>query len=193
MGFNNMKTPFERSYWVVLDKFLAGYFPGDTNKDIMFYNLDGLLSVGISTVINIMESDELDLWGDRFDQYESHLISMAESKGLPMECIRMPIRDMSIPTIAITTSNSTSVKPGRKSLIFRRQPGPIWNMAIEATCPVQEVLSSEGVLSDVLSQGLRITRQPPNRLVVYCKLKHVGRQRMLRRPDELRTLLGGLR
>jgi hypothetical protein len=46
-----MKTPFERSYWVVPGKFLAGYYPGDLDKDMMSHKLNDLLSVGISTVI----------------------------------------------------------------------------------------------------------------------------------------------
>jgi protein-tyrosine phosphatase len=93
-----MKTPFERSYWVVPGKFLAGYYPGDLDKDMMSHKLNGLLSVGISTVINLMEPDEINFYGDLFDQYETHLTSLAQYHYIPVECIRFPIRDMGIPS-----------------------------------------------------------------------------------------------
>jgi protein-tyrosine phosphatase len=93
-----MKTPFERSYWVVPGKFLAGYYPGDLDKDMMSHKLNGLLSVGISTVINLMEPDEIDFYGNLFDEYETHLESLAQTQGISINCIRFPIRDMGIPT-----------------------------------------------------------------------------------------------
>jgi protein tyrosine phosphatase len=93
-----MKTPFERSYWVVPGKLLAGYYPGDLDKDMMSYKLNGLLSAGISTVINLMEPDEINFYGDMFDQYETHLTSLAQYHYIPVECVRFPIKDMGIPT-----------------------------------------------------------------------------------------------
>jgi protein-tyrosine phosphatase len=93
-----MKTPFERSYWVVPGKLLAGYYPGDLDKDMMSHKLNGLLSAGISTVINLMEPDEFDFYGDLFDHYETHLTSIAQYHYMPVECIRFPIKDMDIPS-----------------------------------------------------------------------------------------------
>jgi protein tyrosine phosphatase len=93
-----MKTPFERSYWVVPGKLLAGYYPGDLDKGLMAYKLKGLLSSGISTVINLMEPHEIDFYGNRFDKYETHLTSFAQTQSLPVECLRFPIRDMGIPS-----------------------------------------------------------------------------------------------
>jgi protein-tyrosine phosphatase len=93
-----MKTPFERSYWVVPGKLLAGYYPGDLDKDMMSHKLNGLLSVGISTVINLMEHDEINLYGDLFDEYETYLESLAQAQGISINCVHFPIRDVSIPT-----------------------------------------------------------------------------------------------
>jgi hypothetical protein len=53
-----MKTPFERSYWVVPGKFLAGYYPGDLDKDMMSYKLNGLLSAGILILSFWVKSQE---------------------------------------------------------------------------------------------------------------------------------------
>jgi protein-tyrosine phosphatase len=93
-----MNTPFERSYWVVPGKFLAGYYPGDLDKDMMSVKLKGLLSVGISLVINLMEPDEIDSYGDLYDQYETHLTSLAQAQRVSIQFVRFPISDMSIPT-----------------------------------------------------------------------------------------------
>jgi len=31
----NPKPPFDRSYWVIPGKFLAGFYPGDRQNDLM--------------------------------------------------------------------------------------------------------------------------------------------------------------
>ena len=93
-----MKTPFERSYWVVPRKLLAGYYPGDLNKDVMVYKLNGLISAGISLVINLMEPGEINFYGDLFDEYETHLQSIAQERGVSINPVRFPIRDMGIPS-----------------------------------------------------------------------------------------------
>jgi len=93
-----MQTPFDRSYWVIPGKFLAGYYPGDIKVDMMSFKLDELLKVGISTVINLMEPDEINFYGELFEPYEPYLISLAQARDISVECLRFPIEDMGIPT-----------------------------------------------------------------------------------------------
>ena len=64
----------------------------------MSHKLNGLLSVGISTVINLMEPDEINFYGDMFNQYETYLTSLAQAQGISINYVRFPIRDVSIPT-----------------------------------------------------------------------------------------------
>ena len=52
--------PFDRSYWVVPGKLLAGCYPGDKNREIAKKKLQGLIDCGIRLVVNLMEESELD-------------------------------------------------------------------------------------------------------------------------------------
>lgn len=91
------RTPFDRSYWVVPGKFLAGYYPGDRQKELMDQKLQGLLDCGIRCVINLMEPDERDHSGLSFLDYKPELKRMANG-AFPITCQRMPIQDLDVPT-----------------------------------------------------------------------------------------------
>ena len=92
-----MNKPFSRSYWVVPGKFLAGYYPGDRQKDVMKQKLIDLLTCGIRCVINLMEQDERDHDGLPFVDYAPVIQKLADG-GPPIACYRMPIRDLGIPS-----------------------------------------------------------------------------------------------
>lgn len=51
-------TPFDRSYWVIDEKFLAGCYPGDYDLKMTEKKLTYLLRYGIRHIINLMEEDE---------------------------------------------------------------------------------------------------------------------------------------
>lgn len=91
------EKPFSRSYWVVPGKFLAGYYPGDRQKDMMKQKMADLLACGIRCVINLMEPDERDHDGLPFTDYAPVLKRLADG-GPPVACHRMPIRDLGIPS-----------------------------------------------------------------------------------------------
>lgn len=93
----SVKTPFARSYWVTPGRFLAGYYPGDRQKDMMVLKLRGLLECGIRCVINLMEPDEQDHDGLPFVDYELVLQRMTNG-GPSVTCHRMPVRDLGIPS-----------------------------------------------------------------------------------------------
>ena len=91
------KIPFSRSYWVLPGKFLAGYYPGDRWKKVMEQKMSGLLDCGIRRIINLMEPDERDHEGFLFREYEPVLKHLTDG-GCPVECCRMPIRDLDVPS-----------------------------------------------------------------------------------------------
>jgi hypothetical protein len=93
----SIETPFDRSYWVIPDKFLAGYYPGDRDQSVMVQKMRDLLSCGIRCTINLMETDETDHEGLRFRNYEPILKKLANG-NFPVSCHRMPIRDLGIPS-----------------------------------------------------------------------------------------------
>lgn len=92
-----MNTPFPRSYWVIPGKFLAGYYPGDRQKDMMKQKMSDLLACGIRCTINLMEPDELDHDGRPFTDYMPVLQRITNGSP-PVTCHRMPIRDLGIPS-----------------------------------------------------------------------------------------------
>ena len=53
-----MNKPFERCYWAVKGRLLAGCYPGHEDNEEADLKLAGLLNAGVVTVINLMEEDE---------------------------------------------------------------------------------------------------------------------------------------
>ena len=48
--------PFERSYWVIPGKLMAGEYPAAPDETESYKKLDGLIRVGIKTVINLISN-----------------------------------------------------------------------------------------------------------------------------------------
>ena len=88
-----MKTtlPFERSYWVIPGKLMAGEYPAAPDETESYKKLDGLIRVGIKTVINLTEENERNQNGIKLFDYTTYLTS----KGI--EVHRKPIKDVSVP------------------------------------------------------------------------------------------------
>ncbi len=93
-------VPFARSYWVSQDELLAGCYPGDSNPEKAHLKLSGLLDAGIRVVLSLQEEGETDHSGHAFAPYEAKLKSLAEHRGMAVECVRMAIKDVNVPTRA---------------------------------------------------------------------------------------------
>ena len=91
-------VPFNRSYWVVSGKFLAGCYPGSEDGQQAIQKLTGLIDSGIRTVINLMEENEFNWAGKAFEGYEKQMESIAASLGHSISFKRMPIRDTWVPS-----------------------------------------------------------------------------------------------
>lgn len=89
--------PFANAYWVLPARFLAGPFPGDYGWSLSAESIKRLAESGIRCVINLMEEDEIDLFGKPFEPYLEILRKYA-GEGAVIRWKRMPIRDMDIPT-----------------------------------------------------------------------------------------------
>jgi|YNPNPStandDraft_1061719.scaffolds.fasta_scaffold87689_1 hypothetical protein len=90
--------PFPRSYWVVPGQLLAGCYPGDPHPQEAQRKLTGLLDVGIRHVINLMEPQEKNHEGRPFVPYQESLTHLAQERGIPVTCVRFPIRDGNVPS-----------------------------------------------------------------------------------------------
>jgi protein tyrosine phosphatase len=114
----NNFIPFERSYWVLHNKLLAGEIPSSKTETTKLEKVQGLLNCGISVVINLMEPDEKNFNNEILEDYSKLLCSEADKMNKQIEIFRFPIKDLSIPNenfmIEILNTIDKSVNNGEK-------------------------------------------------------------------------------
>ncbi len=93
-----LPAPFPNSYWVVPGKLLAGHYPGSRDLEVARQKLEGLIGAGIRRIINLQQQDERDYAGNPFVSYELELQDIAVKRNVRVTMIRMPIRDMNVPS-----------------------------------------------------------------------------------------------
>ncbi len=89
--------PFDRSYWVVPGRLLAGSYPGSKSSSATVAKLQGLVDCGIRHVINLMEAGEKDHSGKGFVPYEESMQRIAAAAEIDMSFSSFPIPDVSVP------------------------------------------------------------------------------------------------
>ena len=92
------KVPFNRSYWVVPGKLLAGCYPGSDDPIEQERNLKGLIQVGIRHVISLLEPQEYKRQDDPFPPYADHMESIAKTMKISVTFDQISIKDFSVPT-----------------------------------------------------------------------------------------------
>jgi len=98
MDKDAMQVPFDRSYWVVPGKFLAGCYPGSKDKKESESRLAALVQIGIKHVISLMEPGEYDQLGKPFAPYVDQMEAIAQSLKRSVTFDQLPIKDLSVPT-----------------------------------------------------------------------------------------------
>jgi ADP-ribosylglycohydrolase/protein-tyrosine phosphatase len=78
---------------------LAGEFPGANTEAKAREKLGRLVDVGIRQIINLMQPNETDHSGKPFTGYRQDVHSIAEEKKVTVSCQRIPIADLSVPTV----------------------------------------------------------------------------------------------
>lgn len=89
--------PFDRAYWVIPNRLLAGAIPASPHPNEAREKLNALAETPIHAVINLMEAHEVNHEGTPFFDYAPVL----HERGVVV--LRFPIRDVSIPTKAEMT------------------------------------------------------------------------------------------
>jgi protein tyrosine/serine phosphatase len=114
---NNYPIPFDRSYWVVPGKLMAGCYPGSPDPNEAKLKLTGLVKAGIRHVINLMEPNETGHNGEPFMPYESMMAEIASEKCVTVTFDRYSIRDLDVPTginmNRVLTQVDTSIQAGK--------------------------------------------------------------------------------
>ncbi len=93
------KTPFPCAYWVEPGRLLAGEYPGARSARAARRKIQALIDCGIRQIINLMEADERDFYGNPFTPYEP-LLKSSPTSAAQASCRRFPIRDMGVPDTA---------------------------------------------------------------------------------------------
>jgi predicted protein tyrosine phosphatase len=93
-----LKVPFNRSYWIVPRKLLAGGYPGSEDPMEEERNLKGLIQAGVRHVISLMEPQEYDRTDDPFAPYVDHMESIAKDLKVSVTFDQISIKDFSVPT-----------------------------------------------------------------------------------------------
>ena len=93
-----LEVPFNRSYWVVPGKLLAGCYPGSEDPIVEERILKGLIQAGIRHVISLMEPQEYNRPDDPFPPYVDHMESIAQKLKVSVTFDQISIKDFSVPT-----------------------------------------------------------------------------------------------
>ena len=92
----SVDTPYSRSYWVVPNQLLAGFYPGDLQRDGAITKIDALIAHGIRSIVDLTEDDGDGINGLR--PYAGLLYERAAHRREVLTWVRMPIVDMGVPS-----------------------------------------------------------------------------------------------
>ena len=92
------EIPFNRSYWVIPEKLLAGCYPDSKNKTDARQKLKRLILSGIRHFISLMEPGEYDHSGNSFAPYVDQVEAIADSMKINETFDQLPIKDLSVPS-----------------------------------------------------------------------------------------------
>ncbi len=92
-------APFDRSYWVIRGKFLAGAYPGDPVPEAAEEKLHALVSAGIRFFIDLTSPEDKNLFGRYLVPYRD-LVGKIAAGQFKISYRRMPIIDLDVPSHA---------------------------------------------------------------------------------------------
>ena len=95
-GDGSTPRPPGDSYWAVPGKVLAGPYPGDPTTTGARAKLNALLDEGVACFVDLTEEGE----GPPLKPYAELLEELAADRGTPARHMRLPIRDVDVPTVA---------------------------------------------------------------------------------------------
>ena len=96
--------PYDRSYWVVPGRLLAGFFPASPDPDETTVKLRALLAVGVRHVVNLTEAVEGNHDGLTLLDYEAELRALADAMQVAVSHQRSAVVDLGVPTLEQMTA-----------------------------------------------------------------------------------------
>ncbi len=98
MAGDTPPTPYERSYWVVPGKLLAGAYPGDIVQERAEAKLHAMIAAGIRCFVDLTTKNERNLRGEPLAPYDRLVRKVASTGGFKVFCHRKPITMLDVPT-----------------------------------------------------------------------------------------------
>lgn len=94
----DLPVPFERSYWIVPGKFLAGAYPGDLIPEKEEEKLRALGIADIHCIVDLTCEDDRNLKGQILAPYLDLAQEMASTEGFKFSYHRKSIQDLGVPS-----------------------------------------------------------------------------------------------
>jgi protein tyrosine phosphatase len=91
-----MILPFERTYWVVPGRLLAGEIPSSIDDETRFEKVKNIVDMQFDAVINLMEPLEKTFSGELLRDYSSEMEAYARKRNHEISIYRFPIKDLSV-------------------------------------------------------------------------------------------------
>ena len=98
MEENPIPVPFERSYWVVPGRFLAGAYPGDVDPEKAKEKLRALSSAGIRCIVDLTCKKDRNLKGQSLVPYIEIARKLGSAEGARLSYRRKSITDLDVPS-----------------------------------------------------------------------------------------------
>jgi protein tyrosine/serine phosphatase len=97
-------APIPGSYWLIDGKLLAGEYPGSFDEKAAAKKLRKILDAGIRSFIDLTQPT------DPLEPYDGLLKAIAAVRDIEVRYRRIPIRDMSVPTVEVMADILTAIE-----------------------------------------------------------------------------------
>jgi hypothetical protein len=94
----DFSPPFEKTYWVIPGKLLAGPYPGSHGPAEAARRLKALIQCGIRLCISLMGEEEILQADPPFLPYAETLERLAREMGIRASSLCVPLRDQKLPS-----------------------------------------------------------------------------------------------
>jgi len=89
-------VPFDRSYWVIPGRFLAGAYPGDLDPAAAEDKVRAIVEAGIRCFVDLTSPEDRNLFGQSLNSYQDLLGKIAAGR-FKIIYRRLPITDLDVP------------------------------------------------------------------------------------------------
>lgn len=90
-------VPFDRSYWIVPGRLLAGAYPGGLDRLAAENKLRAIIDAGIRCFIDLTSPEDRNMFGQSLNSYQDLFVKVAAGR-FKVIYRRLPITDLDVPS-----------------------------------------------------------------------------------------------